>query len=100
MRFDTKIYFVQETAGTYDAETGDYGESSTQRTPQLANVTDASTDTMQLVYGHIKQGALVIRIQGEAPSPFDYIEIGGKPYRVDASRRLRRLTTFTVSEVQ
>ena len=100
MRFDTKICFVKETAGDYNAETGDYGEGSSHKIYKLANVTDASTETMQLVYGHIKQSALVIRIQGHMLDPFDYIKIGDKRYRVDMSRQLRRVSTFTVSEVQ
>ena len=100
MRFDNKILFVRETEGTYDESTGDYGEGSTHKIEKLANVTDASTQTMQLVYGHIRQGALVIRIQGVMLEPFDYIRVDGKKYRVDMSRKLRQKSTFVVSEVQ
>ena len=100
MRFDKKILFVREAEGTYDESTGDYGDGSTHKIEKLANVTDASTQTMQLVYGHIRQGALVIRIQGVMLEPFDYIRIGNKKYRVDMSRTLPRMTTYTVSEVQ
>lgn len=100
MRFDTDIYFVTETEGAYDASTGDYADADPQGIHKLANVTDASTETMQLVYGKIKQGALVVRIQGEAPSAFDYIRIGDKRYCVGYFRQLRRVATFTVSEVQ
>lgn len=104
MRFDTDAVFVKETPGEYDASTGNYGDGSTAEEPRLANVTDASGRTMKLIYGTIKEGALVIRIQGEKPSPFDYIRIdsgihSGK-YKVDSPRYLRRLCTFVVSEVQ
>ena len=99
MRFDTEVCFVKEYSGAYNTETGDYEEGVARKEYNLANVTDASETTMQLVYGKIKQGALVIRIQGERPEPFDYIKIGDRKYRADSTRELRRLSTFVVSEV-
>lgn len=100
MRFDIPIMFVAETPGEYNTSTGDYGDSTKTIEARLANVTDANEQTMRLVYGRIHQGALVIRIQGDEPGAFDYIQIGERHYRVDTYRKLRRLCTFVVSEVQ
>lgn len=100
MRFDTPVFFVTDIPGAYNAQTGDYDDGGTREQYRLANVTDALTQTMQLVYGKVKQGAKVIRFQGDMPEPFDYIRIGTKRYRDDTSRELRRLCTFVVSEVQ
>lgn len=100
MRFDTVVSFIKEQPGAYNVLTGDYEDGTPSEENRLANVTDASEQTMQLVYGKLKQGALVIRLQGQDPEPFDYVMIGEKRYRVDSHRRLRRLCTFTMSEVQ
>lgn len=104
MRFDTEAVFVRETPGAYNAATGDYDDGSTTKEPRLADATDASEQTMMLVYGKIKQGALVLRIQGKKPKPFDYILINSErhkgKYRVDSSRYLRTKCVFVVSEVQ
>ena len=100
MRFDEPVYFVKDLPGQYNAQTGDYDDGDTQEVFRYANITDAGETTMNLVYGRIKQGALVIRIQGGLPGPFDYIRIGTKRFRADRVRQLRRLSVFVVSEVQ
>ena len=100
MRYDVWVYFVKELPGTYNDQTGDYADGDTREEYRLANITDASEERMQLVYGRIRQGALVVRIQGGDPSPFDYIRIDGKRYRVDRTRKLCLGRSYTVSEVQ
>ena len=100
MRFDTPIYFQRITAGAYDALTGNYGEDTIAEEKRYASVTSAGINTLNLVYGEIKQGALTIRLQMPYESPFDRIRIGEKLYRVDMSRNLRTKQTFVISEVQ
>lgn len=100
MRYDAWIYFVKELPGAYNEQTGDYDDGGTREEYRLANITDASEERMQLVYGRIRQGALVIRIQGEDPEPFDYIRIGTRRYQVDRTRKLCLGRSYTVSEVQ
>ena len=100
MRFDTEVCFVKLFSGTYNTTTGDYDEGAPRKEYNLASVMDASEDAMNLAYGNVKQGALVVIIQGERPEPFDYILIRGRKYRADSIRQLRRRTTFVVSEVQ
>ena len=91
MRYDTPIYFQSVSAGAYDPETGDYGSDT---------VTEAARyETMQLVYGELKQGSLTVHIQNHYTDPFDRIRIGEKHYRVDLRRRLRVKESFVLSEV-
>ena len=57
MRYDTLIYFQRVTAGAYDSETGDYGSDTVTEAARYAAVMDTRTETMQLVYGELKQAA-------------------------------------------
>lgn len=100
MRFDRPVFFVKDGASELDPETGDYKDSDPVRTERIASVTDTTEQTMTLVYGKIRQGSLTVRIQNHYSDAFDRIEIAGKPYAVDYTRRLRHMQTFVVSEVQ
>lgn len=101
MRYDKPIYFQTFTKGAYDPNTGNYGEKNTAEVERYASITDTGTDTLQLVYGELKQGCLTIRLQRPYSSTFDRIRIGegeeAKFYRVDKSRLHNRV--FIVSEV-
>lgn len=99
MRYDTPIYFQRVTAGAYDPETGDYGSNTITEAARYAAVMDTRTETMQLVYGELKQGSLTVHIQNHYTDPFDRIRIGEKRYRVDFQRRLRAKESFVLSEV-
>lgn len=98
MRCDTPIYF-QRITQEFDASTGDYVNSITEE-KRLASVTDSTTETMNLIYGEIKQGSKTLRLQNHYDKPFDQIRIGGTSYRVDRERKLRVKHIFIVSEVQ
>lgn len=100
MRFDTPVFFQTMETGAYNPETGDYAPDTTIEEKRYASVTNTGTDTLNLVYGEIKQNSLVIRLQTPVFDPFDRIRIGDKVYRVDMSRKLRNFQTFVVSEVQ
>ena len=97
MRYDTPIYFQRVKPGAYDSITGNYGADTIVEEKQYASVTDATTAQLTFVYGGIKQGALVIRLQRGYKIPFDRIRVGDKFYKVDYARYLK---TFIVSEVQ
>lgn len=99
MRYDTLIYFQSVSAGAYDPETGDYGSDTVTEAARYAAVMDTRTETMQLVYGELKQGSLTVHIQTHYTDPFDRIRIGEKHYRVDLRRRLRVKESFVLSEV-
>lgn len=100
MRYDTPVYFQRVKTGKYDAETGDYGAETVTEEMRLASVSNSGAQTLQLVYGEIKQGSLIVRLQNHYTQPFDRIRIGKKLYKVDLSRKLRTKHNFVVSEVQ
>ena len=101
MRFDTPIYFqTVKEKGEYDPETGNYAEDTVTEDEVFASVTNSTTETLNLVYGSIKQGSKTVRLQNHYSKPFDRIRIGEKLYRVDFSRELKLKHIFVVSEVQ
>jgi hypothetical protein len=100
MRFDTPIYFQTVKKGEYDPETGNYAEDTVTEDKVFASVTDSRAETLNLVYGSIKQGSKTVRLQNHYSKPFDRIRIGEKLYRVDFSRKLKLKHIFVVSEVQ
>lgn len=100
MRYDTPVYFQKVTQGEYDPTTGDYGEDTIQETCVMASVMDTRTETMQVVYGSIKQGSKTVHIQNHYDKPYDSIRIDNKIYRVDYSRTFRNKHSFIVHEVQ
>ena len=99
MRFDTPVYFQKLIKGELDPETGDYLNDDIEEIKRFASVTDSGTKTLQLVYGNLKEGSKVVRLQRRYEEPFDTIRIGGKVYTVDFSRSPSR-HAFVVSEVQ
>ena len=100
MRYDTPVYFQTIKAGAYDPSKGDYGEDVTAEEKRDASVMDTGDETLNIIYGEIKQGVKTIQLQNHYDKPFDRIKIGNKAYRVDRARRLRTKHIFIVSEVQ
>ena len=100
MRYDTPIYFQTVKKGEYDPETGNYAEDTVTEDKVFASVTDSRAETLNLVYGEIKQGCFTVRLQNIYRKPFNRIRIEDKLYRVDFSRKLRLKHIFVISEVQ
>ena len=100
MRFDIPIYLQNTQPGAYNPETGNHEHETVTETKRYASVTNAGTETLNLVYGELRQGCLTVRIQAHYTTDFDRIRIGNKVYRVDLLRKLRNFTTMVVSEVQ
>ena len=100
MRYDTPIFFQRIESGEYDTSTGNYGEDTITEEKRFASVTNSGTETLNLIYGEIKQGSLTIRLNMPYTKAFDRIRIGDKTYRVDFGRLLRTKQTFVISEVQ
>ena len=100
MRCDTPIFFQTIIQGAYDASTGDYAAPTVEEVKKYASVTDSGVETLNLVYGEIRQGSKVVRLNGQYNGTFDRIRIGRKVYRVDMPRPLRNKHIFVVSEVQ
>ena len=98
VRYDKQIFFVKEGEEVYDYETGDYVTTEPIKHEAWANVSDTGTERMRLIYGNLKQGAITVRIVGKYDKEFDYIEVEGKKYNVDAFRTFRNDQTFNLSE--
>lgn len=99
MRYDKEIFFVKAGKKTYHKSTGNYTKGAAEETKVYASIMDTGRDTMNLVYGAIRQGSFTIHIQNHYDGIFDSIRIGEKHYRVDHRRRLRFKESFVVSEV-
>ena len=97
MRYDKKVYFVTE-GEEYNYDTGDYELVELVKEEAWANVSDTGTERMQLIYGALKQGAITVRIVGKYDNEFDYIQVDGKKYNVDAFRTFRNDQAFNLSE--
>lgn len=96
MRYNIPVYF-QHIKSEFDSTTGNTGISILSEDRRNAAITDTGTDTLQLLYGNIKQRALTIRLQRPYDAAFDRIRIGDKLYRADRSRLSNRV--FIASEV-
>lgn len=93
------VYFQLTRQGKYDQETGNYADSEPAETKVYASVADAGTETVQMVYGMLKQGSKVVQLQNHYKKAFNRIRIGDRKYRVDFERKLRAKHVFIVSEV-
>ena len=100
MRFDIPVYFQTVTPGAYDVTTGNYGEPTITEEKRYASVTDTGIETLNIIYGEIRQGVKTVRLQNYYDKPFNRVRIGEKVYRVDRARPLRLKYTLIVSEVQ
>lgn len=100
MRYDKTIYFQKVLPGEYDVNTGNYGEDSVEETRKYASIMDTGTETMNVVYGTLKQGSKTIQLLRPYMKPFDFIRIGSRRYRVDFEREVSTKQIFVVSEVQ
>lgn len=96
MRYNTPIYFQFNRTAEYDATSGNYIELPPDEEKCYANVTDSGVETLNLVYGSLKQSSLTIRLQRPYKKPFNTIRVDDKQYRVDFSRNRQ---AFIVSEV-
>lgn len=97
MRYDTPIFFQKVTPGAFDVRTDNYEEDFVEETKRFASVTDSGLNALNLLYGEIKQGSKVLRLQTPYKAEFDRIRIDSKVYKADFSRNDK---IFVVSEVQ
>lgn len=100
MRFDTTIAFLRLTPGEYNEETGDYEGDGYRREKKKAQVYDASSVTQRHEYGEYKQGDLIATIHGHLGYTPDAVEIRGRRYGIEMTRKLRRCQTFHLTEKQ
>lgn len=97
MRYDTAVYFQEVFPGAYNVKTSNYEEDTIIETKRFASVTDSGVEALKLIYGGIKQGSKVLRLQTPYNADFASVRIDSKVYKVDFSRKNK---VFVVSEVQ
>lgn len=102
MRYIDEVIFVKASEESkYDPNLGEWVDGESQRTITLANVTDVGTDRLVTIFGDIKQGAKVIRLQPLFVVPeWDRIEIESKTYQLTTDRLPLNRTTLIVEEVK
>lgn len=100
MRYDTPIYFQSVKQGEYDINTGNYGDETIEEVKKYASVQDTSIQTLNIVYGDIRQESKIISLQTPYYKPFDRIRIDDKIYKVDSVNMHLTKQSFIVSEVQ
>lgn len=100
MRFDRKICLVRQIPGQFNPKTGNYDNDRPEHFDLYASVMDTRTQMLTLVYGRLVQGSLTITFQNHIQKSFDWIELGGRRYKVDWRRRLQIKEAMVVSEVQ
>lgn len=100
MRYDKLIYFVKLGKSIYNDKTGNYLREQPTKTPCMVSIMDTREERKQLIYGTLKQKSYTIYCLNHYNEIYDYIEIDGRRYKVDYSRKFRREHSFVVSEVQ
>lgn len=99
MRYDTPIYFQSVKQGEYDIDTGNYGNETIEEAKRYASVQDTSMQTLNIVYGDIRQESKTISLQIPYCEAFDRIRIGSRLYKVDGMSSHLTKQSFIVSEV-
>lgn len=98
MRYNTPVFFQRVEPGKLNTETHNYDEDKITETKRYASVTDSGAETLKLVFGELKQGSLIIRLQRPYKEAFDCVRIGNKIYRSSMAKLEKRV--FVLSEVQ
>lgn len=99
MRYDRKVLF-QLVESVYNTSTGDYEEQVTSEHAEYASVVDTDIQTMQILYGGIKQGGITMHLQNKVPYTFNRIMYDGKPYMVDQVINQRVKQAYVLSQWQ
>lgn len=99
MRFDTPVIFQTIKTEPDPKVKGNYVDKVVAQEKRYASVTNTGIETLNIIYGEIKQGVKTVRLQNYYDKPFDRVMIGNKAYRVDRARPLRLKYTLIVSEV-
>ena len=98
MRYDTPIYFQFIKCGAYNDKTGNYEEDELVEVKVYASISSSDIATLQAIYGEIKQGSFVVKVQRPFTEAFNSIRIGEKIYKADHIKSKHKV--FVVSEVK
>lgn len=100
MRYDEQITFQRIKPGAYDNSTGNYGRDVVEAEEvRSAAVVDTDMKEMTFVYGGFRQGSKTIHLQRALEHAYNQVLIGGKPYNISATKRLRTKEIIYVQAV-
>lgn len=99
MRYDQTVYLIKNQGEVYNEDTGDYEQGSPIMFERQAHVSSAGTQTLNNLYGGVKEGAIVIRLK-QNYLEFDEILYRGKYYLPRLVRNLRNEVTIQAVEKQ
>lgn len=100
MKFIDDIVFVKKTDAYYDPEPGKWVEGDPEKTETTANVTDLGTNRSVELFGELKKGAKVIRLQRLFNLPeWDHVLIDDQKYILTTDRQPLNQHTLIVEEV-
>ena len=98
MRYDKLVKF-QMVDNVYTAK-GDYEGQILNEHTEYASIVDTDFQTMQIVYGGIKQGSITMHLQNKVPYTFNRIVYEGKVYMVDQVINQRVKQAYVLSQWQ
>ena len=89
MRYDKVIYLISKGTEVYNELTGNYdtvGEVSAYE--KHAHVSDSGTQSMNMLYGKIREGAKIFRLKGSVDVDFDYLRYDNELYDLTLRRNI------------
>lgn len=98
MRYDTPVYFQTVKPGEYDIKTGNHNPDTVTEVKKYASVTDTGAEMLKMLFGKVKQGSFIVRLQTPYKEPFQRIRIGETVYSVKLEKLKKRV--FIVSELK
>ena len=100
MRYDEQITFQHVKSGAYDNSTGNYGPDDVlAEEVRQAAVVDTDVKDMNFMYGKFRQGSKTIHLQRQLERPYNQVLIGGRPYDIKGTKKLRTKEILYVVEV-
>lgn len=97
MRYDTPMYIQTFIPGKYNESTGNYDGDKVSENKVMASVMDLEDETVQLLFGKLRDDCLVAHTQRYLV--FSRVRIGAKTYEVIKRRKLRRKGAYYLQEV-
>lgn len=104
MRYEKLVYFVRSGQDIYDPKTGDYISSEPEKIEMPAAVSSISASSAgsekiaNILWGKMHVSAKSVLTLHHVDFAFDFIEIDGRRYEVQATERYRTKDLFYVTE--
>lgn len=98
MRYDKLVKF--QLVDMVQKTNGDYEEQITNEYTEYASIVNTDFQTMQIVYGGIKEGSITMHLLNKVKHEFNRIEFEGKAYMVDQIINQRTKQAYILSQWQ